>query len=79
MLAGVLLLVVAAARGVDQSRNLGARYKRLADEVPHLAVLVLFDALYGHFELGAAGGDGDEGAGVPGLAAALGIEGRLVE
>ena len=40
---------------------------------------VFVDALDGDFERGAAGGGGDEEAGVPGLAAAFGVEGGAVE
>ena len=53
--------------------------QRLADEVPDLAGFVFFDALDGDLECGAAGRGGDEEAGVPGLAAAFGVEGGAVE
>ena len=59
--------------------DLGAFDEGLADGVPDLAGLVFVDALDGDFERGAAGGGGDEEAGVPGLAAAFGVEGGAVE
>jgi hypothetical protein len=79
VLAGVLLGVVDAARGVDVAGDLGAFVEGLADVVPDFAGLIFFDALYIHFQGRAGFRSGDEGAGVVGLAAAGGVEGGAVE
>ena len=79
VLAGVLLLVVGTAGWIDGTGDLGAFGERFADGMPDFAGLVFIDALDGDFERGAAGGGGDEDAGVPGLAAAFGVEGGAVE
>ncbi len=79
VLAGVLLLVVGTAGWIHGTADTGAGRKGLADEVPDLSGFVFVNALDGDLERGAAGRGGDEQAGVPGLAAAFGVEGGAVE
>ena len=79
VLAGMLLHVVEAAIPVDAAFDRSACGKRLADEVPDLAVLVFFDGFDGNVEGDATTGDGAQKAGIEWLAAAGGIEGGAVE
>ena len=77
MLTGVLLHVVATARGVDLAANAGSRFQvdRSFEIVDQLAILVLGD--FGDAKFGVwVGGDP---AGIEDLAAAGRIERRLVE
>jgi hypothetical protein len=74
MLSGVLLHVVASARGVDGAVDGSSLLEHLLDEVEDFAVFVIGD--FGDGNAALAGG---EGAGVERLSAAGGIEGRLVE
>lgn len=79
MLACMLLHVVEAAFPVDVAFDRRACGKRLADEVPDLAVFIFFDGFDRNVEGGASTGDGAEKAEIAGLAAAGGIKGGAVE
>ncbi len=79
MLASVLLHVVEAALPVDLAVDRSAGRKGFADEVPNLAVLVLFNRFDGNIERGTPTRDGAQDAGIAGLTAAGGIKSCAVE
>ena len=74
MLSGVLLHVVASARGVDGAVDGSSLLEHLLDEVEDVAVFIVRD--FSDHDAAVAGG---ERPGVERLSAAGGIEGRLVE